>query len=94
MRNAGTLSLSEVKHTWSDFEFWGPLGRGCSHCTEGLPAIETSFGKLCLGCLGTWFPTKSQEWIIGWLVRQREALHLLARTTPRKRPIQLHLWPR
>ena len=32
----------QVEQTWRDPEFWGPRGRGCAHCHEGLPIVKDS----------------------------------------------------
>jgi len=72
-----------------DAEFWGPVGRGCSHCNEGTPEEAFNWGKLCFHCIAGWFPGRSARWVSDWLIRQRRWFDRQVRRTPVK---QLTLW--
>ena len=63
----------QVEQTWRDPEFWGPRGRGCAHCHEGLPIVKDAGrgGALCMDCLMRWYPGRSFDWMVSWLGAQQ-----------------------
>ena len=87
------LSVAEITSTWADAEFWPAPGLGCAHCHEGVPVVDVDFGRLCPQCLLGWFPGRTWDWMMDWLVRQREALRWREKERMRQWTIQLLLWP-
>ncbi len=68
---------------WHDPENLALHGRGCWLCHLAPPVVKLRKYALCVDCLCCWFPGRSRESVIDWLIAQAErAVALLVKREP------------
>ncbi|KKK79103.1 hypothetical protein LCGC14_2836890 [marine sediment metagenome] len=69
-----TMAIAEVAYAWTDPEFYGLEGLGCSRCHDRPPIVwGLGFGgALCVGCLLRCFGGWDFDRLSLWLVRQKQ----------------------